>query len=95
MLSPLVVRDMLRALRAALSAWPGPPGSPARLELSMRISKTELPSPAMNTTLPDAAHIPGSWSPAQPIQSQVKNAILGHYIESAWPSGASYAASSM
>ena len=95
MLSPLVVRDMLRALRAALSARPGPPGSPARLELSMRISKAELPSPAMNTTLPDAAHDLGSWSPAQPIWSQVKYAILGHYIESAWLSGASYAASSM
>lgn len=57
-------------------------------------SKAELSSPAMNTTLPETANILSSWSSAQPFWSQVKAAILGHYLESVWLSGASYAASS-
>ena len=60
----------------------------------MCISKAELSSPAVNTTLPETADILSSWSAAQPFWSQVKFAILGHYLASAWLSGASYAASS-
>jgi hypothetical protein len=60
----------------------------------MCISKAEMSLPAVNSTLPETADILSSGSAAQPIWSQVKSPIPGHYLESAWLSGASYPASS-